>query len=178
MKKIGNTIIEDGIIINKTFKTRNTIRGVILSDDKILMLYSEKYDDYIFPGGGIKENETHKQCLKRELYEELGAKKVKVKDFVGYIEEIRYGISGNNSVYNQKSYYYICIIDEVGKPNFKGREQEDILEAQYINIDYVIGHNNKIIKDKNHEQKGFKTVLLRENRVIEHIKKTYFKKNL
>ena len=176
--KIGNTIIEDGIIINGKLKNRETIRGIVIKDNTVLMLYSKNFNDYTFPGGGIKGNENHEECLKRELFEELGAQVLTLIEPVGYIEEVRYGISGNDSVYNQKSYYYICKIDKVGKPNFKGREQEDTLEAQYVDIDYVISHNNKIIKDKNHEQKGFKTVLLRENCALKYIKKTYLKKNL
>lgn len=178
MEKIGSTIIEEGIMIKGHIKTRITIRGVVFKDDKVLMLYSKKYNDYIFPGGGIKKGETHEECLKRELYEEVGANKVKMTEPIGYIEEIRHGISGSDSVYNQKSYYYACIIDEIGKPNFVGRENEDILETIYIDINEVINHNNKIIKDENHQQKGFKTVLIRENMALKHIKDKYLKKNL
>lgn len=170
MKKIGNIIIEEGIIINEFIKERTTVRAVILKEDKVLMLYSNKFDDYIFPGGGIKENETHLQTLKRELFEELGAKKVSVIDKLGYVKEIRYGISGTDSTYKQISYYYICTIDSIGKPNFVGREKEDSLIAVWKDIDEVIAHNKEVLKDDNHQQKGFKTVLIRENKVLEYIK--------
>lgn len=175
---MGSTIVESGIIIKDDIKTRTTIRGVVFNNDKVLMLYSKKYNDYIFPGGGIKEAESHEECLKRELYEEVGAHKVKMIEPIGYIEEIRHGISGSDSVYNQKSYYYACIIDEIGEPNFVGRENEDVLETVYVEIDEVIKHNNKIVKDKNHQQKGFKTVLIRENTALKYIKDKYLKKNL
>ncbi len=175
--KIGKTIIEDKITIKDIIKTRETVRGVVLKDSKVLMLYSKRFDDYTFPGGGKKENETHEKCLKRELYEEIGALKVELLEFVGYIEEVRHGISGSDSVYNQKSYYYLCNIDEIGKPNFAVREKEDVLVAKFIDLDEAIMHNNRVIKDENHQQKGFKTVLLRENQVLKYIKNIYFKKN-
>ena len=176
--KIGNTIIENGIKDNEKIKQRTTVRAIILYKDRVLMLYSEKYNDFIFPGGGIKKDETHEEALKRELYEEVGARKVEVIKLLGYIEEKRHGISGSDSVYNQKSYYYICKIGQIGEPNFVGREKEDVLKAKYVDIDDVIKHNSKIIKDKNHQQKGFKTVLLRENRVLKYMKRTYLKNNL
>ena len=170
MKKIGNTIIEEGIVINDSLKSRVTVRAVILKDSEVLMLYSNKFDDYIFPGGGIKENESLIEGLNRELYEELGANKVIVIKEIGYTEEIRHGISGSDSVYNQKSYYYICNIEDIGKPNFVGREKEDDLVAIFKDINEVISHNEKTLKDHKHRQKGFKTVLTRENKILRYIK--------
>lgn len=174
MKKIGNTIIEEGVLINNSLKYRTTVRAVILKENQVLMLYSEMFDDYTFPGGGIKEDESLIEGLKRELYEELGANKINVINELGYIEEIRHGISGSDSVYNQKSYYYICTIEEIGKPNFVGREKEDNLISVYKDINEIISHNEKTLKDHNHQQKGFKTVLIRENRVLKYIKELLF----
>ncbi len=170
MKKIGNTIIEEGITVDDSLKSRITVRAVILKDNEVLMIYSKKFNDYIFPGGGIKENESLEDALKRELYEELGANKVTIIKGVGYTEELRHGISGSDSVYNQKSYYYICNIEDIGKPNFVGREKEDDLTAFFKDIDEVILHNELILKDYNHQQKGFKTVLTRENRILKYVK--------
>lgn len=178
MKKIGNTIVEEGIIVNDKLKERITVRAVIFKDSKVLMLYSDTFDDYIFPGGGIKYNETHIDALKREVYEELGVKKIEIVHELGYTEEIRYGINNSNSTYNQKSFYYICKIDSIGKPNFVGREKEDSLTPKWENIDKIIKHNKKILLDETHQQKGFKTVLIRENKVLKYLKEVYFKKNL
>src|SRR5690554_187428 len=127
MKKIGTTIIEEGITDLSSLKERKTIRAVIYENEKVCLLYSGLFNDYTFPGGGLKENELHTDALKRELKEEVGANKVNVVKPLGYTEEIRYGLNKNNSTYKQLSYYYLCEIDEVTKPDYVGREKEQQL---------------------------------------------------
>ncbi|WP_392386741.1 hypothetical protein [Marinomonas primoryensis] len=36
---------------------RLTARGIILKGEEVLMLYTQRYDDYTLPGGGIDEGE-------------------------------------------------------------------------------------------------------------------------
>ena len=47
-------------------------RGIIKKDDKYLMVHVLKMDVFTFPGGGLEENETLKECIKREVLEETG----------------------------------------------------------------------------------------------------------
>lgn len=54
---------------------RPAVYGVLIERGKILL--SKQWDGYDFPGGGVKINETIKQALEREFWEETG---VKVKD--------------------------------------------------------------------------------------------------
>lgn len=170
MNKIGNTIVENGINDFNNLKTRNTIRAVIIKDNKVLMLYSSLYDDYTFPGGGLKEDESHLDALKRELKEEVGANKVFNVKPLGYTKEIRYGITGSNSTYLQKSYYYTCDISNVEDPSFVGREKLQGLKSVYINPENIIKHNNLINEKRESKQnKGFQTVLIRENKILKHL---------
>ncbi len=53
--------------------TRPSVRGIIIINGYVAMVYSCKFDYYKFPGGGIENDETHPDTLKRELYEEIGA---------------------------------------------------------------------------------------------------------
>lgn len=170
MKKIGNTIIETNITNVDTLKERTTVRGVILKENKVYMLYSKMFNDYTFPGGGVKENEELLSTLKRELLEEIGAKQVEIINSIGYTEEIRFGISGSNSIYKQTSHYYLCEPKEYVEPLYMGREKLQGLEGVWINIDDAITHNNKITKEERMDSKGYQTVLIRENLVLEHIK--------
>lgn len=171
MKLIGEKIIENGIKSFNNLKERKTIRAIIIKNNQVLMLYSGLFNDYTFPGGGLKNNEDHIETLKRELKEEVGANEVKVVKEVGYTEEIRYGINGSDNKYQQISYYYLCEINDVEKPTFVGREKLQKLETKYVDIDDVIKHNEKVNSEREKEiNKGYQTVLIRENMVLEHIK--------
>jgi 8-oxo-dGTP pyrophosphatase MutT (NUDIX family) len=46
---------------------RNAVRAVIIDNHKILMAYLVKTGEYKFPGGGVEENETSEEALKREI---------------------------------------------------------------------------------------------------------------
>ncbi len=171
MKKIGQTIIEEGIVQTNNLKTRTTARAIIINQDKVLLLYSKKYDDYTTPGGGIKENENYQQALVRELKEELGVRKVKIIQEIGYTVEIRFGLSKKENIYQQKSFYYLCQIDSIGQPSFVKREAKDLLIPKWIKIGDAINYNNAQLKKKTHLDKGFKTVLKRENMVLGYVLK-------
>lgn len=175
MNKIGKTIVEENVKENTSYKTRQTVRAIILNNNKVYMLYSKTYNDYTFPGGGIKNDESHDKALKRELLEELGAKTVNIIKDIGYIEELRYGINDDN-VYLQTSYYYLCEINNIGPRTLNKRELTELSKPMFVDIDKVIKHNFKTLKDDSrHQKRGFKTVLLRENQVLNYIKNNIIK---
>lgn len=170
MKKIGQTITEDGITNFNNSKKRQTVRAIILDEDKkIKLLYSKHFDDYTFPGGGVKDYEDKFKALKRELIEEVGALRANIIKEIGYVTEFKYSISGSDNIYEQTSFYYLCEVLEYGNTNFVGREIEQGIESVWISIDDAIKHNENIIKNVVRE-KGLKTVLIRENIVLKHIK--------
>ena len=53
---------------------RSRVRAIIIHDDKIISMYREREGKvfYTFPGGGMEENETEEDCIKREVFEEFG----------------------------------------------------------------------------------------------------------
>jgi 8-oxo-dGTP diphosphatase len=66
--------------------------GIIIKDDKILVCQREK-DDYYglkweFPGGKVEENEDIRECLRRELLEELDIR-VSVGKLL-YVQKFKY----------------------------------------------------------------------------------------
>ena len=92
MIALSPIIIEEGLT-KKPEKQRKTVRAVMVNDkEEVLLVYSSHFDDYTFPGGGIKGEETEKRALKRELKEEIGAKGIKIIEPLGYIKEIKYGL--------------------------------------------------------------------------------------
>jgi 8-oxo-dGTP diphosphatase len=62
------------------FDFRETCFGMCEKDGKMLLV--KQNGDFSFIGGGIEENETHEECLKREFIEESGYEILDVKPFV------------------------------------------------------------------------------------------------
>ena len=168
MKKISKMIIlEDKLKI--PLRKRKTVRGIILNHDKILLVYSSKYDDYLFPGGGFKGSERKIKALKRELQEELGCKEVTSVQAFGYIKESR--ISARDQVpFVQKSFYYLCEISGEGEQKLEEDEIEYGVIPTWINIDEAIIHNSRVVDDEAHQKIGIRTVLHREIVVLKKIK--------
>ncbi len=51
---------------------RPQVVGCFVYNKKVLFVYSEEYNLWQFPQGGIDNNETIEQAIKREMAEELG----------------------------------------------------------------------------------------------------------
>ena len=64
--------------------TIHKIGAIILDSKKILVC--KKRGKFIIPGGKIEKNESHKECLKRELKEELGVELIS-QEFFGSFED-------------------------------------------------------------------------------------------
>lgn len=79
------------------------IAGIILIDNKVLIAQRGKKDDlygkWEFPGGKLEENETEKECLARELYEEF-----KIKVTVGDYFTSSF-FTKNNTNYEMRAYF-------------------------------------------------------------------------
>lgn len=171
MKQIGPVWIEPGIPEDAQFLERKTVRAVILNDHKqALMLYSNTFDDYTFPGGGIKFKENQETALRRELKEELGATQIHIIKPLGYTIEKRFGLNGSGQTYVQSSTYYLVRIEAYGETELVGREQEHGLESRWIDPSEAIKHNRIVIHDQKHQQQGLRTVLQREESVLTYIK--------
>lgn len=176
MRELGPAIVEDGIL-QKPQKLRKTIRAVILNEKNlILMLYSKRFDDYTFPGGGLKANENEEKALKRELKEEIGASQIRIKEPLGFINEIKYGLFTNESIYLQTSIYYFVDVEEIGYRKLEKREIIDDIKPVFVDIDACINHNQSVMKDEKHQTFGLKTVLQREEIVLKNIKERLHEK--
>ncbi|MCR3906328.1 MAG: NUDIX domain-containing protein [Tenericutes bacterium] len=171
MIQFGPLIIEDGLIENGTEIKRNTVRAIITNEKKeVLLVYSKLFDDYTFPGGGVKFEETEIDALKRELKEEIGAIDVSHIKPCGQAQERKYDFRGTDNIYLQTSTYYTCKIDSNGEQALVGIEHYHGIEPRWMNINEAIKHNNTVIKDKRHQAKGLRTVLMRENMVLSKLK--------
>lgn len=118
---------------------REASRAIIKKDDQLLMIYIKTRNTYIFPGGGIEENETPEATCIREAKEEAGAI-VNIVEYFGSIDELRDSKYGEMT-YNLISHYYICDLIEQVEQELLGYEQEYGFEARWIRPIDALNHN-------------------------------------
>ena len=93
------------------------VAGVIIKDNKILLMRRIKNgrEYFVFPGGGVEENEIIEEAIIREIKEELSID-AKIDRFLFEIE-------------NQgRQEYYFLIKEFSGKPQLGGEEKERMNE--------------------------------------------------
>lgn len=60
----------------QNFLTKKVIASFIIKNNQVFLAQRAKKDDlcglWEFPGGKLEQGETEQECLKRELFEELG----------------------------------------------------------------------------------------------------------
>ena len=144
---------------------REAVRGIIIKESKILLIYSEKNGDYKLPGGGIEEGETPEEALIREFQEASG---VRVVVFVIILEVMEYdeGQFDDCDVFKMLSTYYECKEIRVMRQNLDSYELEMGFTPKWVEIDEAISTNYRILKE---------TICprwtKRETQVLEYIKK-------
>jgi len=60
------------------------IAGIVIENDKILLVKGRGYDYFWTPGGKLKDGESHEEALKREIKEEIGADMIEAKFYKEY----------------------------------------------------------------------------------------------
>jgi ADP-ribose pyrophosphatase YjhB (NUDIX family) len=152
----------------RTFE-RRAARGIILKGDHILLLYTKRYNDYSFPGGGVDHEEDLIAGLKRELAEETGAKNINIIREFGYIDEYRPHYIPEYDLIHMLSYFYLCSMDEdFDNANLEDYEVSNGMSALWINIHEAISHNKEVISNQEASM-GFS--IERETLVLELIAK-------
>lgn len=108
-----------------TFIRRTAVRGIIYDRDRLLMVQT-RLGDYKFPGGGVQENETHEEALKREIAEETGYTDVTICCCFGTVFEQNIDWFEGDDYFQMRSYYYICRLNSDSRQEGKleGYEQD------------------------------------------------------
>lgn len=127
--------------------TRRAARGIVLRETLILLLFTERYNDFSFPGGGVAEGEDLMDGLRRELEEETGASNVRVQRNYGYIEELRPHWQPGFALMNMTSHFYFCDID----PELRATKMEDYEKANgmrpiWVDLEEAIAHNRGVMQ--------------------------------
>jgi len=148
---------------------RKAVRGIIMKEQKILMLYTERYDDFSFPGGGIDDQEDEIVALHRELKEEAGVLiKGEPKHF-GFVTEHTPYWKPQWPIRYQKSHWYECDIhDEQIATAMEDYEIANGMKPLWVTLEDAIKHNSKVI-DAQPDSMGLS--IHRETLVLERVAK-------
>lgn len=90
-------------------ETVTRVAAVIVKEGNILMVINHDYGDLWFPGGKIEKGESDRECLQRELREEVDLNLKSMKFFGKYTNESPYS---NHLTENR-----IYIAQAQGNPN-------------------------------------------------------------
>ena len=124
-----------------------------MDGENILLLFTERYNDYSLPGGGIDEGEDLVEGLKRELREETGANEIlNIKPYVRY-DEYRPWYKENADIIHMISHCFVCDIhEELGETAFESYELNNGMTPLWKNVFQAIEHNEAVIS--NSDKKG------------------------
>jgi len=149
MRILRKFISKNTTLDGKKIYKRISARGIILDGENILLLYTKRYDDYSFPGGGINEGENLEDGVKREINEETGAKNIEILSEYGVYDEIKPIHKKNYDYVNMISHFFVCNIHKkLGKTNLEDYEINNGMDARWINIYEAIAHNKEVIKNQ------------------------------
>lgn len=139
-----------GVSLEGTVFERQAVRAIVMRGREILLLYTRRYDDYSFPGGGLDAGEDPVAGLRRELLEETGAADVCVERYVGYLDEYRPPLKGGAyDVLFMRSHFYLCRLDgELGEARPEAYELANGMVPRWIGIDAALAHNRRVLGDK------------------------------
>jgi len=143
---------------NKSVFTRLATRSIAIERNAILLLYTERYEDYNLPGGGLNASENKGDGMVRELIEETGAKNVKhIKPF-GIYEEYGLWYKPDYDVQHMISDCYTCTINkEIGVSKMEEYETKNGMRAVWVNIHEAIKHNEKTIVTSEKKRDVYRT---------------------
>ena len=135
-------------IENGTVGRRPSVRGIIISKDKLAMVHSLKYDYYKFPGGGIEKGESHIDALIREVREEAGLT-VLAHTIKEYGVVIRKEKGKFEDLFIQENFYYLCKVEQSIIPQeLDEYEADEQFVLEWVNPQLAIEAN------MHHDHKG------------------------
>jgi len=167
MELLKEIIRHPGMSTTGKTTQREAVRGVIARGTELLLLYSSQLGDYKFPGGGVKQGETHAQALTREIHEECGALVTSIGQPFGKIIEYDLPMEREYDVFRMTSFYYWCQIEpSLVEQRLDAYEKELGFQPVWIEIDEAIRINAHLLRTQNRAEYRW---LARETFVLEQI---------
>jgi len=131
------------------FKFR--VAGLIIRDNKLLVVKSEGFNFLALPGGYVELGETTEEALLRELKEEI-VKEFYIKKYLGVLENY-FTNKYNKKVHEISFYYLVDTKEELSKEDFQLTENDK---------GYIIKHNFKWIDIEKIDEYDIKPSFLKD----------------
>ncbi len=121
--------------VSKTFfeplvKERESCRGLVVKDGKVLLSYESNKGVYMSPGGGVENGEGLQECCARELLEETGLVVTVGQHFLTVKEYVF------NELYI--SHYFLCQVKGEGEKQLTPTEIEHGMEPRWVELEKAI----------------------------------------
>ena len=84
------------------------VRGIIVSDNKILLCKNLKHSYYFLPGGHIEGGENADSAFRREVVEELG----KVTKDIKFVAEVKNSYLEEDKEHGEVIYVYLATLED------------------------------------------------------------------
>ena len=144
IKKLVHSDVKD---LTGTILTRKAARGIVLRDASILLLFTERYNDFSFPARCVDNGEDLITGLRRELEEETGARNVRVQRNFGYVEDVRPHWKPGFDLMHMTSHFFFCDIDpELRATKMEGYEKANGMRPIWVDLHAAIGHNRAVMQ--------------------------------
>lgn len=116
--------------------TRRVVRAILLDENNNVVLHTIRRNDnfcnqtyFETPGGGVEDNESYKEGLKREIAEEVGCD-IEIEKYLGQVIDF-YNLIGRKNI----NHYYLCRVLKRGKKHFASSGDNLIIETKSYNIE-------------------------------------------
>ena len=144
-------------------KSTRHVRGIIINDEgQVLLLYFNKRNGYSIPGGTVEENESIKDTVLREVFEETGAEIIPIK-IVGkyYHTSKNFNYEGITFDSNRVEYFYFCKFKGFKNHNLGLNGEFDDGDITITFLDYEDAVNARLLKrDKSMIERAMNEYLL------------------
>lgn len=120
----------------QTYRERQAVYGLLINDKNQLAIVKTPRGNFL-PGGGLKNEENHNDCLKREFLEETGLV-IEVGDYLGSAILYDFG-----PIIQQ----YLKMVGHFYEVNFTGLMQEKIEDDhELVWIDRVVAERSMLLE--------------------------------
>ena len=144
-------------------KCTKKVRGIILNEEgQILLLHSNRHNGYSIPGGTVEDEESIKDTVLREVFEETGAEIVPIK-IVGkyYHTSKNFNYDGITFDSNRVEYFYFCKFKGFQEHNLGLKGEFDDGDIRIEFLDYEDAMRARLLKrDKSMIERAMNEYLL------------------